>query len=198
MYTRRLSFMELKVIRLANGYIFWWYRNISDVYVSILPTISKCKRIPRFFWEWWRMRKQSIPGHLSTSMRPGYEANPIGYSQLIVRSYLYWKLTAWSVVKSYRKVGHHHWWSILCVCPFIHPQLFVLSESVDLYYISICLWLLISPCVHQTLDLLSSKILVVCAFDCHFMKYLFECFLCTVSTEVCTLHIPIVTWLAQW
>ena len=198
MYTRRLSFMELKVIRLANGCIFWWYRNISDIYVSILPTISKCKRIPRFFWEWLRMRKQSIPGHLSTSMWPGYEANPIGYSQLIVRSYIYIENSLRDqllnrIGKSAITTGDQPY---VCVHSFI--QLFVLSESVDLYYISICLWLLISPCVHQTLDLLSSKILVVCAFDCHFMKYLFECFLCTVSTEVCTLHIPIVTWLAQW
>ena len=75
-YTRRLSstFMELKVIQLANGCIFRWYGNILDVYVLILPTISKCKRIPRFFWEWLHVRKQSIPGRLSPPTRPGYEA----------------------------------------------------------------------------------------------------------------------------
>jgi len=68
--------MELKVIRLANGCIFPWYGNISDVYVLISPTISKHKRIPRFFWEWSRMRKQSIPGRLSPPTWPGYEASP--------------------------------------------------------------------------------------------------------------------------
>ena len=67
--------MELKVIRLANGCIFWRYRNISEVYILILPTISKGKQIPRFIWEWSRMHKQSIPGHLSPPTRPGYEAN---------------------------------------------------------------------------------------------------------------------------
>ena len=35
---------------------------------------SKRKRIPRLFWEWSRMHKQSIPGRLSPPTRPGYEA----------------------------------------------------------------------------------------------------------------------------
>ena len=53
-------FMELKVIQLADGCTFQWHWNILDVYVLILPTISKHKRIPRFFWEWLCMHKQSI------------------------------------------------------------------------------------------------------------------------------------------
>ena len=36
-------------------------------YVFILSTISKCKQIPRFFWEWLRMRKQSIDTRQSFS-----------------------------------------------------------------------------------------------------------------------------------
>ena len=47
---------------------------ISDVYVSILATVSKRKRISRFFWELSRMRKQSIPGRFSPPTQPGYEA----------------------------------------------------------------------------------------------------------------------------
>ena len=48
---------------------------ISDVYVLILPTISKRKRISRLFW---RVREQSIPGRFSSPTRPGYEATSSG------------------------------------------------------------------------------------------------------------------------
>jgi len=82
--------MELKVIRLANGCIFPWYENISDVYVLILPTISKRKRIPRFFWEWSRMRKQSKPGRLSPPTRPGYEAKTCFHKQALLTTHSYW------------------------------------------------------------------------------------------------------------
>ena len=41
------TFIELKVIQLANSSIIWWYGNISDINVLILLTISKCKRISR-------------------------------------------------------------------------------------------------------------------------------------------------------
>ena len=47
LYTWRLSstFLKLKVIQLAN---FRWHRNITDVCILILPTISKRKRIQGF------------------------------------------------------------------------------------------------------------------------------------------------------
>ena len=66
-------FMELKVIQLANGCTFWWHWNILDVYVLILPTVSKCERIPRFFWEWLCMHSQYqaiflLPSSLGTRL----------------------------------------------------------------------------------------------------------------------------------
>ena len=68
--------IKLKVIQLANGCIFRWYGNISDIYVLISLAISKCKWIPRFFREWSRMCKQVIfllPRNLNTRLRAGIQ-----------------------------------------------------------------------------------------------------------------------------
>ena len=75
-YTRWLSFTfhGVESIQPANGCTFQWYWNISVICVLILQTVSKCERIPRFFWELSHMRKQSIPARFSPPTRPGYEA----------------------------------------------------------------------------------------------------------------------------
>ena len=43
------------------------------MYVLILLTISIRKLIPRFFWEWLCICRQSIPGRLSSPTWPGYD-----------------------------------------------------------------------------------------------------------------------------
>ena len=93
------------------------------------------------------MRKQSIPGHLSTSMRPGYEANPIGYSQLIVRSYIYIENSLRDqllnrIGKSAITTGDQPY---VCVRSFIHSYLYYQNQltSIILVYAYDCLSVLV-------------------------------------------------------